>query len=302
MVPCYGWDWGIVGADVLTTHEGDGTARSKEDERLPELHALLEDVAAKAQTARPRTSGNLTDAQTLALGLFVATFEVFLGIRALLQGRLAEEARMLSRTLLDDMARLVWLARVRDDPDELEARALRFVYDSLEYEGPLMRAARDNGLEWANDELERISEELAAVKREAKTKRLRLKRMPKPRDLLASLGQKNLYYWHVRASQSIHSTRIGFSSRFRPGAHEEAPFLIALEGSVEEVARVGVMAIQAFTMGMIAAADVLDWGNRQALVDYRERMVRLSNDLFAAIAGKGRSGDSSQGTDASQSL
>lgn len=56
-------------------------------------------------------------------------------MRSLLRERLAEEARMLSRTLLDDTARLVWLAQVRDDPGELEARALRFVFDSLEYEG-----------------------------------------------------------------------------------------------------------------------------------------------------------------------
>lgn len=39
---------------------------------------------------------------------------------------------MLSRTLLDDTARLTWLAKAREDPDELELRALRFVYDSLE--------------------------------------------------------------------------------------------------------------------------------------------------------------------------
>lgn len=280
----------------MSNHQGQESAPSQGDEsRLPELFALLEDVAAKAQSTRPRTSANLTDAQTLALGLFVATFEVFLGMQALLRERLAEEARMLSRTLLDDAARLIWFARVRDDPDELAARTLRFVYDSLEYESPLMRAARDSGLEWAEEELQGIAEELDVVKREAKNKGISLRRMPKPRDLLASLGQNNLYYWHVRASQSIHSTRIGFSSRFRPGSDEEASTLIALESTVEEVARVSVMAVQAFSLAMIAAADLLGWDSRAKLVDYRERVVRLSNDLFAVIAGKGSSGHT--GTD-----
>jgi hypothetical protein len=151
---------------------------------------LLDDVVAKAQATRPRTSQDLTDAETLALGLFVATFEVFLGMRSLLRQRLAEEARMLSRTLLDDTARLVWLAQVRDDPGELEARALRFVFDSLEYEGPLIRTARDNGYKWAEEELGRNAEELEVVKAEAKSKGIPLERMPKPIDLLRSSGKR----------------------------------------------------------------------------------------------------------------
>lgn len=276
--------------EPLSEHPGHGSARPHGgSSRLPELYALLEDVAAKAQSARPQTSQNLADAQTLALGLFVATFEVFLGMRALLRERLAEEARMLSRTLLDDTARLIWLAKARDDPDELEARALRFVFDSLEYEGPLMRAARENGYGWAEEELERIAEELEAVKGEAEGKGIALKRMPKPIDLLRSLGQENLYYWHVRASQSIHSTRIGFSARFRPGANDEAQILIPLDSPVGEVARVGAMGVQAFSLAMIAAADVLGWESRAELVEYRDRVVRLSGDLFDAIAGKAAS-------------
>lgn len=252
--------------------------------RLSELHALLEDVAAKAQTSRSATSEGLSDAQTLALGLFVAAFEVFLGIRVLLRERLAEEARMLSRTLLDDTARLAWLAKVRDDPEELDARALRFVFDSLEYEGRLMRAARDNGYDWAEEELKGLASELEAVKDEAKGKGIALKKMPKPVDLLRSLGQEKLYYWHVRASQSIHSSRIGFSARFQPGHNAGAPIRIPLESPVEEVARVGAMAVQAFSLALIAAADILGWDARPDLVEYRERVVRLSNELFAAIA------------------
>src|SRR5436309_7900279 len=110
--------------------------------------------------------------------------------------------------------------------------------------------------------------------------------MPKPGDLLRSLGQENLYYWHGRASQSIHSSRIGFSARFRPGSDAESPILIPLESPIDEVARVGAMAVQAFSLAMIAAADVLGWESRAELVEYRERVVRLSVDLFAAIAGK----------------
>jgi hypothetical protein len=46
------------------------------------------------------------------------------------------------------------------------------------------------------------------------------------------------------------------------------------------------MAVQACSLAMVAAADVLDWVSRAELVEYRERVVRLSTDLFAAIAGQ----------------
>lgn len=237
-------------------------------------------MAAKAQGARPRTSEGLTRAQTVALALFVSTFEIFLGMRALLHEQLAEEARMLSRTLLDDTARLIWLAEVRGDPTELEARAMRFEFDSLEYEGPLMRAAKGNGYQWADESLKGIDEELEALKDEAKSKGLTLKRMPKPIDLLTALGQRNLYFWHVRASQAIHSSRVGVSARFRPGPDQAAPIAIHLESPLEQVIRVGAMAIQTFSLAMVAAGDLLGWDQRDALIEYRARAVRLYSDLL----------------------
>lgn len=245
-----------------------------------ELDALLEDAAAKAQSTRPRTIEGLAFPQELALALFVAVFEVFLGMRALLREHLAEEARMLSRTLLDDLARLIWLATVREDRDELEARAARFVFDSLEYEGPLMRAALENGYEWAEMALRDIDRELAEVRAEAERRGFTLKRMPKPIDLLTALDQRNLYYWHVRASQSIHSSRIGVSARFQPQTDEKAPIAIRLESPIDDVVQVGVVAVQAFSLALIAAADLLGWGGRDDLVDYQEAVKKRSGDLF----------------------
>jgi hypothetical protein len=253
------------------------------DERnllLAELDALLEDVAARAQATRPHTAEGLTFPQTLALALFVATFEVFLGMRALLRERLAEEARMLSRTLLDDSTRLIWLATVRADADELEARAARFVFESLEYEGPLMRAAAENGYDWAEEALADIDKELAEVRTEAKRRGITLKRMPKPIDLMTALKQRRLYYWHVRASQSIHSSRIGVSSRFRPGRGENETIAIQLESPIDEVVQVGAMAVQVFTLALIAAVDLLLWDGRDELVDYLENVKERAGGLF----------------------
>jgi hypothetical protein len=87
------------------------------DVDLAALDSLLEDVAAKAQASRPANAEGLTEPEELALLLFVSTFEVYLGMRALLRDRLArdrlaEEVRMLSRTLLDDTARLLGSRRL----------------------------------------------------------------------------------------------------------------------------------------------------------------------------------------------
>lgn len=261
--------------------------------RLLKLDALLEDVAAKAQETRPPTieEGALSYEQMLALALFVTTFEVYLGMRALLRERLAEEARMLSRTLLDDTARLMWLASVRDDPEELETRALRFVFDSLDHESRYARMARDIEREWADDELQRIADELEDVTRAAERKRIKLRKMPKPRDLLRSLRQERLYFWHLRASQSIHSSRIAFYARFRSGTNEKAPVQIPLESTVEEVVRVGAMAMQTFSLAVIAAADVLDWGGRDELLEYRGRIMGLSTELLDRVVGEAREPD-----------
>ena len=248
--------------------------------KLLELDALLEDVAWKAQTVRPSSSEGLSQAEELGLLLFVSTFEVFLGMRALLRERLAEEARMLSRALLEDTARLVWLAT---SAEELNARALNYTLSSIEYEQHLYRVARDNGYEWAESALEGMAKELAAVKDDAEKTGVALERLPTAREMLHSLGQGKLYYWHVLASQVIHSSRIGLSARFLPPPEGERPIGIMLESSIKEVARVGAMAIDVFSLAIVAANDVLGWDRRDELVVDRDRVKRLSGEFYERI-------------------
>jgi hypothetical protein len=246
-------------------------------DRLPDLYGLLDDVAAKAQEVRPPTAEGLSKAQELSLGLFVSTFEVFLGMRALLRERLAEEARMLSRSLLDDTARLIWLATASED---LDTRVLSYAFTSIEFEADLYRAARDNGYDWAEAALDELEKERAVATDEAARLGVELKKIPPPRSMLHSLKQPELYYWHVRASQAIHSTVVGLSGRFAAHPDDDQRFAIPLMGSVAEVLRIGAMSIQAFSLAMIAADDLLAWGRRDELIEYRERMMRLSAGLL----------------------
>ncbi len=59
-----------------------------------------------------------------------------------------------------------------------------------------------------------------------------------------------------------------------------------ISGVVDDKGSVGAMAVHAFSLAMIAAADVLCWESRDELVEYRDRVIGLSGDLFAEIAGE----------------
>jgi hypothetical protein len=113
---------------------------------------------------------------------------------------------MLSRTLLDDTARLIWLAMVRNSPDELDTRLLRYIFDSLEHEERFMRMARETEHEWADEELARIAEELEDVKQEAARRGIPLKRMPDAREMLRSLARKRRCKYQSPAYQGDYSS------------------------------------------------------------------------------------------------
>jgi len=56
-----------------------------------------------------------------------------------------------------------------------------------------------------------------------------------------------------------------------------------------------VMAMQAFSLAMVAAADLLGWDSPDELVDYRKKVVRLSGGLYDRVkkASKARPADES---------
>ncbi len=46
---------------------------------------------------------------------------------------------------------------------------------------------------------------------------------------------------------------------------------------------VSVMAMQAFSLAIIHAGDLLGWDRMDELVEYRERIVRLSGEFFDRV-------------------
>lgn len=263
----------------------DGMSSDPGADLLPELHVLLAEVDEQGLAAVQNVEA-LSDGQTVALELVVATREVFRGVRTLLRERLSEEALMLSRTLFEDSVRLEWLAA---EPEELEDRALSYLWSSAKYTRELAKAARANGWAWAEELFEQRAREMTAMRKESKSRGLGAKPLdfPRPRELMAEMNDGRMAYWYLRASQSIHSTNIGASARFRPPEGPTQAHTIPMMGPPVEVARVGLLAAHSLTSALIAAFALLPWGGRDELVAFEADLTKRGTELFRRIAGSG---------------
>ncbi len=245
----------------------------------------LVDLMNKADERAEATVGPIElpeHGQRIVLGLFVATWEVFRGIRALVAQLLAEEALMLSRTLLEDTARLIWLSL---SPADLEERAIRFSLTSEWYARDVAQTARANKWEWADDMFRDRAEEIASLRTAAEEAGLGSEPPPFPKtpDLLDELGESRLAYWYARASQSVHSTTIGISARIEPADSAESRNQIRLHGSLKEAARIGLMAAQFFMISLHAASVILPLGSSDEILAFAEEAVERHKAFFSTL-------------------
>jgi len=250
-------------------------------DHLAALNELLAEPEALAQ-AVAKSGPQEGDAQRIALGLIVSAWECYRGIRALVERRLVEEARMLSRTLIDDMALLMWFVVRRG---ELEHLALRFFYTGVVDSERIQNAAELAGFSWVEDMKAERAKELKAICEAADEAGITLRKLPNTRQLLEELHQERLYYWHTRASQGIHSTPIGLSARLKLPEVEGDPIGIPLEGDPDLVVQVGVVAAETFIGALAAACNLLGW-DEQRVRDAGEGFTPRAHALFDAVTGK----------------
>lgn len=262
--------------------DAKGDERAATDEHLAELERQLLDIDRFAsRIVSPLV--DTTDEQRIALGLCVSIREVYRGICVLLREGLAEEARMLWRTLLDDAALLMWMVTHQDDLEEI---ALRFYYTEATRAEGIARAARDAGFDWAAEVEANRHAELEAVIAEAAKRGLQLRQLPNTRQLLEDLRQHGrLYYQHVRASQGIHSTAIGLSARFRQPTSPEETVGIHLESDPDIIVQMGVLAAEIFLRGLAAAAHILGWDEDSVHREREAQSPRLRS-LYFSVAGQ----------------
>lgn len=251
-------------------------------DQLANLHAFLLEVDRFAQRAHPATFDLHTHAQRLALGLYAATMTEYRGIRALLERRLAPEAQMVARPLLDDSIRLAYMALHRDRLDEV---AMQFSWGSSEFERHLAKRAQANGYPWAEEELADLTEEKQEIRAAAEAQGIVLKGLPSSHAMLQELGDPRLSYWHTIASQAIHSSRVGLGMRFAPHPDQQDVTRIELEASLKDVATVGVLSAQVFSFTVIKACEVMGWPNRDDGIRFREEIMDRSARLYESITG-----------------
>jgi uncharacterized protein DUF5677 len=252
------------------------------NDQLAEFDGLLEEAETFAQTfvQNVRTEGN---AQELTVALFASAWELYRGIRVLLRERLGEEARMLWRTLLDDMALLMWLA---NRPEERERRALRYYYTSTKHAEFIARAATAAGFAWAEKMEAGRAQELDRLRAEAEELGFVLKEIPNTQQLLENVRQHpRLYYHHVRASQTIHSTPIGLSSRFRPPEQEGEAIGVSFQSDIDEITQVGIIAAQTFIGAMDATSQIMGW-DAGAVAGFGAHFSPRAETFYSDVTGK----------------
>jgi hypothetical protein len=165
-------------------------------EHLSDLHALLAEPERLARSVAKNVELD-TDGPKITVGLLASAWEIYSGIRLLLERRLAAEALMLSRTLLHNAALLMWF---KTRSDELEVLALRYYWSSVTYSYEVAAAARANGWAWAEKMFQARAEEIAEIRRAANARGMeKPEGLPKTRDLLTELNQGRLYYLHAKA-------------------------------------------------------------------------------------------------------
>jgi hypothetical protein len=248
------------------------------------LNRLLLEPETMALELGRRLEG-LTHAQRVVLALIVSAVEVYRAIRILVEHGLAEEARMLSRTLLDDATKLMWLST---DPDKLEERVLRYSWTSARYSRSLARAARENGWDWAEEMFSARAEEMESIRAEAKAASLDEAdlSMPNTHELLSELGQERLSYWHFRASESIHSGAIGLSARFSEDPIEPETLRVRLQSPLDEAARVGIMSAELLISALVASCRLLPWKCEEDARRFGEDFSPRVESPFTELRGR----------------
>jgi len=251
-------------------------------DQLATLDAFLLEVDGFAQRAHPTNFELHTHGQRLALGLYAATMTEYRGIRALLERRLAAEAQMVARPLLDDSIRLAYMALHRDRLDEV---AMQYSWGSSKFERHLAKRAQANGYPWAAEDLADLAHEEQEIRAEAEAQGIVLEGLPSSHAMLHELGDPRLSYWHTIATQAIHSSRVGLGMRFAPHPDHEDVTRVELEASPKDVATVGVLSAQVFSFTVIKACEVMGWPNRDDAIRFREQIMDRSVKLYESITG-----------------
>jgi hypothetical protein len=230
---------------------------------------LIRSVDRNAGSAHPKEQENVTSGQELVIRLWAGCRSIFRAIYLLLERDLSEEARILSRTLLDDTARLHFLLRHKEDLELWEAsfhlwslsEALRLAEfeAGISLPGAPIRVA----------EIEKmIQSRLAAQQTQFCTAP---PRFPRPSHILREINQGDLYLFFKVASQSVHTTLLALHSRAKEVG--EGHHVVDLGGDFEVLVMVGLLSCEVFASATVAAVALLNWDTLPSVQAFRDVVV-----------------------------
>lgn len=220
---------------------------------LTALYSTLDDVERDFAAVLPERSEGLKDEEILIWAMVTHAVRVFRAIRLLLRDRLASEASVLNRVLLEVATQLVHFMRNRSRLEELR---LRLIHDAV---GELERLADFEveldlplGQEAKADVTQRRSDLIAAFGR------INVKPggLPSVRQMLKEAGKESRYWYYKRASADAHGDIPTLGTKMQERSKGE--YVAALTDNPKTVLVIGMAAADHFMSAMIAAADILD--------------------------------------------
>jgi hypothetical protein len=216
--------------------------------------------------------GALSLGEQIVMSMLVNCTRLARGIYWLLGHDLAEESRILSRTLLADAATLAYLHKYRA---RLEEMALRYLYGSLREEiglqSEIESLKRDTPGPTAP--LPDFRQEIQALQQYARSNGLpRLTNLPPTKDMLRDLNQSQLYVLYKRNSFAVHTQRASLQTRIRSeGPDQLGP---RMADDIRQIVAVGADTVESHLTGLIAVTLILDWDTANEIASFRANFIR----------------------------
>lgn len=236
---------------------------------------LMLSVDRNAGSAHPPTQEDVNAGQEFVVRLYAGCRSLFRATYELLESDHSEEARILSRTLLDDTAKLHFLLRNQAALEEwIESFHLQSLYEGL----GLVRFERSISLTGAEGRERRLLD--AITERRNKSRALLgkdLRPFPDTSEIVKQLGERELYWFFKVASLSVHTSIVSLEARARQVA--EGHMVVEGKGTLETFLMVGLLACEMFTTATVDAVAMLGWGTLQEVDSYREHVRGKVRDV-----------------------
>lgn len=242
------------------------------------LLSHMDSLDRNAGTASPGEGFNGSDGQGLVIALHLACRTAFRAMYQLIGLKHTEEAKILSRSLLENTIRLRYLLVHHD---QLEHLALRYRLWSLHEVRGLVLKQKAMNLVGAEEDLAQIDALIQEVRDAAV---LRLRRFPSTTDIADEIGEPSLKWFWSATSLWVHGN--GVSLAVRIPQNEEGTYQVALDGSPMSGVSTALEALQVFSFATSAWAALLGWETArevEAFRDYLRPKVRELQDRAKAL-------------------